>query len=79
MHGAGRMAKGPRSNLEFSQAGCRPSRCGTVLLMSERNGDKARFQKNRKRVVLRRAKARMLAAAGSNPEKAPEKARRTQG
>jgi hypothetical protein len=46
--------------------------------MSEKNGDKARFQKNRKRAVLRRAKARMLAAAGSNTEKPPAKARRTQ-
>jgi hypothetical protein len=28
--------------------------------MSQKNGDKARFQKNRKRVVLRRAKVREL-------------------
>jgi hypothetical protein len=32
--------------------------------MSEKNGDKARFQKNRKRSVLRRAKARELAVTG---------------
>jgi hypothetical protein len=43
--------------------------------MSEKNGDKARFQKNRKRAVLRRAKARVLAAA--NAEKAAENARRS--
>ena len=31
--------------------------------MSARNGDKARFQKNRKRVVLRRTKIRELVKA----------------
>jgi hypothetical protein len=41
--------------------------------MSEKNGDKARFQKNRKRAVLRRAKARMLAAARTNGKKTPGK------
>jgi hypothetical protein len=33
--------------------------------MSQRNGDKSRFQINRKRVVLRRAKIRALVAAGT--------------
>ncbi len=33
--------------------------------MSQRNGDKSRFQINRKRTVLRRAKIRALVAAGS--------------
>ena len=33
--------------------------------MSQRNGDKSRFQINRKRVVLRRAKIRALVAAAS--------------
>jgi hypothetical protein len=47
--------------------------------MSEKNGDKARFQKNRKRAVLRRAKVRALMAADSTAEKPPAKARRTQG
>lgn len=38
--------------------------------MSERNGDKARFQKNRKRGVLRRMKVReMLAAGGAQAER----------
>ena len=31
--------------------------------MSERNGDKARFQRNRKRKMLRRARSRELRAA----------------
>ena len=33
--------------------------------MSQRNGDKSRFQINRKRAVLRRAKIRAIVAAGS--------------
>ena len=33
--------------------------------MSQRNGDKSRFQINRKRTVLRRAKIRAMVAAGS--------------
>jgi hypothetical protein len=33
--------------------------------MSERNGEKSRFQINRKRAVLRRAKIRALVAAGA--------------
>jgi len=41
--------------------------------MSEKNGDKARFQKNRKRVVLRRAKIRAMAGAAAK-EKAAGKA-----
>ena len=32
--------------------------------MSERNGEKSRFQINRKRTVLRRAKIRAMVAAG---------------
>jgi hypothetical protein len=43
--------------------------------MSEKNGDKARFQKNRKRAVVRRAKARLLAAQGAKAEKLPGKRR----
>jgi hypothetical protein len=42
--------------------------------MSEKNGDKARFQKNRKRAVARRAKARELQAAG--PSTGPAHAKR---
>ena len=49
--------------------------------MSERNGEKSRFQINRKRAVLRRIKMRGLAAAGATAgaEKRPAhaKARRT--
>ena len=37
--------------------------------MSERNGDKSRYQINRKRAVVRRAKIRLLMAAGSPGEK----------
>jgi hypothetical protein len=33
--------------------------------MSQKNGDKSRFQINRKRVVLRRAKAQETAAAAA--------------
>jgi hypothetical protein len=43
--------------------------------MSEKNGDKARFQKNRKRGVLRRAKIREMAAAGPGAEKRPAHAK----
>ena len=46
--------------------------------MSEKNGDKARFQKNRKRAVLRRAKARALTVAAAKAEKTPDKTRGTQ-
>ena len=45
--------------------------------MSEKNGDKARFQKNRKRAVLRRAKIREIAAAESGTEKRPAHAKHT--
>jgi hypothetical protein len=37
--------------------------------MSERNGEKSRFQINRKRAVLRRAKIRAMVAAGAPAEK----------
>jgi hypothetical protein len=47
--------------------------------MSEKNGDKARFQKNRKRAVLRRAKARALVAAAAAAQKAPDKTGQTRG
>jgi hypothetical protein len=43
--------------------------------MSERNGEKSRFQINRKRGVLRRAKIRALVAAGSSSEKRPAHAK----
>jgi hypothetical protein len=46
--------------------------------MSAKNGDKARFQKNRKRAVLRRAKTREMTAAAAGAEK-PVKARRAKG
>jgi hypothetical protein len=36
--------------------------------MSQRNGDKSRFQINRKRAVLRRERARQLMTAGKAPE-----------
>jgi hypothetical protein len=44
--------------------------------MSAKNGDKARFQKNRKRVVLRRTKIRELvkaSKAGAAPARADAK------
>lgn len=42
--------------------------------MSQKNGDKARFQKNRKRVVHRRAKIReLVAAARAAAKTAPAK------
>jgi hypothetical protein len=44
--------------------------------MSERNGEKSRFQINRKRAVLRRAKIRAFVAAGS-PVAAQGPAQRT--
>jgi len=47
--------------------------------MSEKNGDKARFQKNRKRGVLRRAKLRAMTAAGAKADKAPDKAPGSRG
>jgi hypothetical protein len=59
----------PIGGAEFVSEGC-AARCVIVRAMSEKNGDKARFQKNRRRAVLRRAKARMLAAAAST-EKPP--------
>ena len=45
--------------------------------MSERNGEKSRFQINRKRAVLRRAKIRALVAASSSgqAEKRPAHAK----
>jgi hypothetical protein len=43
--------------------------------MSERNGEKSRFQINRKRTVLRRAKIRALVAAGASAEKRPAHAK----
>jgi hypothetical protein len=43
--------------------------------MSERNGEKSRFQINRKRTVLRRAKIRALVAAGAAAEKRPAHAK----
>jgi hypothetical protein len=45
--------------------------------MSQKNGDKARFQKNRKRAVLRRAKNRELFGAAAG--KAAAKPRRAKG
>ncbi len=50
--------------------------------MSANNGDKARYQKNRKRAVLRRTKIRELVAAGaagSGEAKPPAKPRRAKG
>jgi hypothetical protein len=43
--------------------------------MSQKNGDKSRFQINRKRGVLRRAKIRALVAAGGAGEKRPAHAK----
>jgi hypothetical protein len=43
--------------------------------MSERNGEKSRFQINRKRAVLRRAKIRAMVAAGAPVEKRPAHAK----
>ena len=44
--------------------------------MSERNGEKSRFQINRKRAVLRRLKMRELSSAGASAEKRPAHAKR---
>jgi hypothetical protein len=44
--------------------------------MSERNGEKSRFQINRKRGVLRRARIRALVAEGSGGQKRPAHAKR---
>ena len=43
--------------------------------MSERNGEKSRFQINRKRAVLRRAKIRAMVAAGAPADKRPAHAK----
>ena len=43
--------------------------------MSERNGEKSRFQINRKRTLLRRAKIRAIVAAGAPAEKRPAHAK----
>jgi hypothetical protein len=43
--------------------------------MSERNGEKSRFQINRKRAVLRRAKIRAMVASGAPAEKRPAHAK----
>jgi hypothetical protein len=51
-------------------------------VMSERNGEKSRFQINRKRGVVRRAKIRALVAASSTAQagtKRPAKARPAKG
>ena len=51
--------------------------------MSQRNGEKSRFQINRKRGVLRRAKIRAMVAAaaeaGGEKRAAPAKTRRAKG
>ena len=43
--------------------------------MSAKNGDKSRYQINRKRGVLRRAKIRAMVAAGAPAEKRPAHAK----
>jgi hypothetical protein len=43
--------------------------------MSQRNGEKSRFQINRKRTLLRRAKIRAIVAAGAPTEKRPAHAK----
>ncbi|HET7218088.1 MAG TPA: hypothetical protein VFJ02_08565 [Vicinamibacterales bacterium] len=43
--------------------------------MSERNGEKSRFQINRKRAVLRRAKIRALVAGAGTAAKKPAHAK----
>ena len=45
------------------------------FLMSQRNGEKSRFQINRKRTLLRRAKIRAIVAAGAPAEKRPAHAK----
>ena len=49
----------------------------TVSHMSERNGDKSRYQINRKRAVLRRAKLRAAAQADPAAPKRFAKAKTT--
>ncbi len=43
--------------------------------MSAKNGDKSRYQINRKRAVVRRAKMRAMVAAGATSEKRPAHAK----
>jgi hypothetical protein len=43
--------------------------------MSERNGEKSRFQINRKRGVARRAKIRAMLSAGASGQKRPAHAK----
>jgi hypothetical protein len=43
--------------------------------MSARNGDKSRYQINRKRAVVRRAKIRAMIAGGASGEKRPAHAK----
>lgn len=43
--------------------------------MSARHGDKSRYQVNRKRAVIRRAKIRAMVAAGATGEKRPAHAK----
>ena len=61
---------------QLSDISLRPAR-DTVSHMSERNGDKSRYQINRKRAVLRRAKQREAAQAGPAAPKRFAKAKTT--
>ena len=51
--------------------------CDSVEPMSEKNGDKSRFQINRKRAVARRAAQRQAAPADQSTPKRPIKAKTT--
>ena len=52
-----------------------PTAVQREVLMSQRNGEKSRFQINRKRTLLRRAKIRAIVAAGAPAEKRPAHAK----
>ena len=52
-----------------------PAAVQREVLMSQRNGEKSRFQINRKRTLLRRAKIRAIVAAGAPAEKRPAHAK----
>ena len=65
---------GTRDDVNSITAG-RPGGAAAGGHMSERNGEKSRFQINRKRAVLRRAKIRAMVAAGATSEKRPAHAK----
>ncbi len=62
---------------ECMRESCQLAPRDTVTGMSERNGDKSRYQINRKRAVLRRAKLRAASPAEPGAPKRFAKAKTT--